>query len=179
MRMTKENTSDDSRKNRQTFLHELRQLILKFAIIAVILVIVLGYVFGLMRNRSLNMQPAFQDGDLIAFYRIANNYSAGDTVVVRYKDRNLSERVIAVAGDTVNITSDGLMVNGSYVQEPQVVGETKAFKEGVAFPLTVGSGEIFVLGDNREYAVDSRIFGCVAKDAVKGRIIGLFRRRNF
>ncbi|MCQ2564133.1 MAG: signal peptidase I [Mogibacterium sp.] len=177
--MTMENTPDDSTKNRQKFLHELRQLILKFVVIAVILVIVLGYVFGLTRNLSLNMQPAFQDGDLIVFYRIKHNYGAGDTVVIRYEGKNLTERVIAVAGDTVDITSSGLMVNGSYVQEPQVIGETTAYEEGVSFPLTVGSDEIFVLGDNRMYAVDSRIFGCVAKDAVKGRIIGLFRRRNF
>lgn len=158
---------------------ELLALLLKFAVCAVLLVILFGYVFGLTRNLSLNMQPAFQDGDLVLFYRIVQKYPSGEVVVIHYEDRTLLARVAAVAGDTVDITEDGLMINGSAVQEPGILGETTLFKEGVTFPLTVPPGKVFVLGDNREQATDSRIFGCIDTKAIDGRVIGLFRRRNF
>ena len=177
--MGREIAKKDARKPRNGIGFELLRLVLKLIIAVLIGLIVFGYVFGLTRNLSLNMQPAFQDGDLVVYYRLIQDYKSGDTVVVHYQGRDLTERIIAVAGDTVDITADGLCVNGSYVQEPQVLGDTVLFDEGVSFPLTVGAGEYFVLGDNRESAIDSRVFGCVSKKAVKGRVIGLFRRRNF
>ena len=160
-------------------IRELTALLLKCAVVAVLLVILLGYVFGLMRNLSLNMQPAFQDGDLVLYYRIVQSYAADEVVVIHHQDQAMLERVVAVAGDTVDITADGLMINGSVVQEPHASGETTQFTEGVTFPLTVPQGQVFVLGDNREHATDSRIFGCIDIADIDGRVMGLFRRRNF
>ena len=177
--MSKKGDKRDGPLPQRTIGFELFRLFLKLIIAALIVLILMGYVFGMTRNLSLNMQPAFQDGDLVVYYRLVTDYKAGDVVVVNYQGKDLTERVVAAAGDTVDITTDGLSVNGAYVQEPYIRGGTVLFEEGVTFPLTVGPGEIFVLGDNREKATDSRIFGCVAAKAVKGRVIGLFRRRNF
>ncbi|MBQ3692237.1 MAG: signal peptidase I, partial [Clostridia bacterium] len=154
-------------------------LMIKVSIFALGLIIVFGYIFGLSRNQSLNMQPAFQDGDLILYLRTYNSYSANDTVLILYDDKTMLERVIAVAGDTVDITEAGLMVNGGLVQESYAWGETTQFKDGVTFPLTVPEGKIFVLGDNREHATDSRVLGCIDERDVSGSVIGSFRRRNF
>jgi len=154
-------------------------LIIKLMIVAILVFILLNYVFGLTRNLSLNMQPAVQDGDLILYFRLVDVYDADDIVVVNYQDKAILSRVVAVAGDTVDITENGLMINGSYVQETKVMGETTQFENGVTFPLVVPAGKAFVLGDNREHATDSRIFGCVDLDDIYGRVVGLFRRRNF
>ena len=154
-------------------------LMIKITIFAFGLIIVFGYIFGLSRNQSLDMQPAFQDGDLILYLRTYNSYTANDTIVIRYEDKTMLERVIAVAGDTVDITEKGLVVNGGLVQESYAWGETTQFENGVTFPLTVPEGKIFVLGDNREHATDSRILGCIDENDVSGSVIGTFRRRNF
>lgn len=159
--------------------YEFSRLLLKLIVVGIILLILFGYIFGFMRNLNLNMQPAFQDGDLVFYYRIVESYKAGDAVVISYQNKKLTERIEAVAGDTVDITSEGLFINGSAVQERQAIGDTALFEEGVTFPLTVPDGEVFVLGDNRMSAVDSRIFGCISVDAVEGKVIGIFRRRNF
>jgi len=166
-------------KKDPTFLRGLIALLIKLAIMALLAIILFGYVFGLSRNLSLNMQPALQDGDLLLYYRIVKDYHAGDVVVLHHEGRDLTARVIAVSGDTIDITERGLLVNGAVVQEPQIPGETTQFEGGVTFPLTVGRGQIFVLGDNRPHATDSRILGCINEDDVSGRVIGVFRRRNF
>lgn len=168
----------EKKKQLRSLLNQILMLLLKLAVFAVMAVILFGYVFGLTRNSGLGMQPSFCDGDLVLFYRIAGTYSADEVVVVRYRGEKLLERVVAVAGDEVDITAYGLMINGAPIQEPDVWGETTQFEEGVSFPLRVPEGKVFVLADNREHATDSRVFGCVDTEDVYGRVIGLFRRRN-
>jgi len=171
--------SDNTRRSeRSLLLHRVGGLLLKLSIFAVSLLLVFGYLFGLLRYANQNMRPSFQDGDLILFFRLADRYYADEVVVVEYGGERLLERVIAVEGDEVNVTADGLSVNGSLVTEPRVLGETTLFEGGESFPVTVPQGKIFVLGDNREQSVDSRIFGCVDTNDVYGRVIGVFRRRN-
>ena len=87
--------------------------------------------------------------------------------------------MVAQGGDTVNIDSQGLIVNGAHQQEQGIVDETTQVADGVTFPLTVPEGSVFLLGDNRDEAVDSRIVGCVPAEQTLGKVIGLFRRRGF
>ena len=157
----------------------LLMFIIKLMIVALTVFVLFSYVFGVTRNQSLNMQPAVQDGDLIFYYRLVNDYAAGDVVIVHYEEKQIVSRIVAVAGDTVDITAGGLIINGAMVQEPRATGETTSFVDAVTFPLTVPEGEVFVLGDNRPNATDSRIFGCVKIADIDGRLVGLFRRRNF
>ena len=170
---------EQKKPGRTLFWSELLHLLIKLIIVAAITVLIFTFLFGLTRNQSLNMQPAVQDGDLLLYYRIVPQYQADQIVIVKHDGRTLPVRVVATAGDTVNITPDGLTVNGSVVVEPGVIGETTAFVGAVTFPLTVPTGQVFLLGDNRENAIDSRVFGCVDEDDIQGKVIGLFRRRNF
>lgn len=153
--------------------------VIKLMIVALTVFVLFSYIFGVTRNQSLNMQPAVQDGDLLFYYRLVNDYAADDVVIVHYEEKQIVSRIVAVAGDTVDIEAGGLIVNGALVQEAKVIGETTSFVDAVTFPLTVPEGEVFVLGDNRPNATDSRIFGCVRIADIDGRLVGLFRRRNF
>jgi len=173
------NNSTEKKKKKIPFYRRVLSLMIKIMIFAMGLIIVFGYVFGLSRNQSLNMQPSFQDGDLVLYLRTYNSYKANDTIVISYENKTMLERVIAVAGDTVDITESGLEVNGRLVQESYAWGETTQFENGVTFPLTVPEGKIFVLGDNREHATDSRVLGCIDEKDVSGSVVGTFRRRNF
>ena len=76
------------------------------------------------------------------------------------------------AGDTVNIQNGKLYVNGAEEKQEGTLGETLTEENNqVSYPLTVGDDQIFVLGDNREVSDDSRAFGVVDMDDVKGRIV--------
>ena len=87
-------------------------------------------------------------------------------------------RIIAGPGDRVDISENGLEINGYLQQEDDIYTDTMRFAEGIDFPVTVGQEEYFVLGDNRENARDSRIYGLVNQKEIKGTVISLLRRRG-
>ena len=88
-------------------------------------------------------------------------------------------RVAAQAGDVVAITPDAaLMVNGSTVLETDIYFATPAFAGGVTYPLTVAQDALFLLGDHRTAALDSRTFGTVPTAAVRGRVLAVLRRQG-
>ena len=154
-------------------------LLLKIAIFLILLLIMFLFVFGIYRCDDNMMAPAFKDGDLAVYYRLQNVYQSSDIVVVEKNREMQIRRIVAVSGDSVEITADGLKVNGYLQQESGIYMETLPYTEGISFPLTVGEDEYFVLGDNRTNAKDSRIYGTVSKEEIKGAVITLLRHRGF
>ena len=159
---------------------DLLALLIKLMVIAAALFLLERFVFGVCSVRGNDMAPSIRDRDLAVYYRLDHTYEVRDVVAVRNRDGTLSIlRVVATAGDRVDITSDGLRINGYYQQEDYAAGETLAFVGGAVYPITLADGEVFVLGDNREYAVDSRYYGPVRTDDLLGKIITTIRRRDF
>lgn len=168
------------RKQPKTSLaYDLVMLMLKVSVVVVAFVVLFTFVFGLYRVGDTYMEPVMQDGDLIMYYRLDKQCVAQEVVAVEYQGKVSAARVIATAGDKVNIDSEGLLVNGAYQQEHRITKETTQVADGVTFPLTVPEGCVFLLGDNRDQAVDSRIYGCIRTDDLNGKVIGQFRRRGF
>lgn len=157
---------------------EIRALILKLVFVLAAFFIVFTFIFGFHRNLSAGMQPSLRDGDLLFYYRLDRDYRANNIVLFEFQDELIASRVIAVPGDTVDITDDGLVINEHVVYEPEIYTKTHQFKGGPTFPLTVKEGTVFVLGDNREQAHDSRIIGLVSDRDIKGKVMGVIRRRN-
>jgi len=140
-------------------------------------VILFGVLFGVSRVEGNSMRHALQEADLALFFRWGN-YSTGDIVVMRMGDHHPVKRIVALPGDTVDISGSGrLLVNGQEQHEPYAVGQTHR-AGGTAFPLVLQDGAYFVLGDNREDSLDSRMFGPVAGEHIRGRIIMVIRTRE-
>ena len=64
------------------------------------------------------------------------------------------KRVVAIAGDTVELRKKALKVNEKIVNEPYAVYKNEGIKD--FGPVTVPDGSLFVLGDNRDQSRDSR-----------------------
>jgi len=159
-------------------LKDVLSLLIKIAVILAVVLLVFTFMFGLHRGADASMAPAVKDGDLVLFYRLDKTYAAGDVLLLTSQEQKQVRRVVATAGDTVDITEEGLLVNGALQQEPEIYEETQRYEGGAAFPLTVGEGQVFVLGDARENATDSRIYGAVNVKDTLGKVIAVLRRRN-
>jgi len=157
---------------------EIGYLLIKLLLVGGIISVLLLVIFGMTRNTDLGMSPAVKHGDLIFYFRLDKQYQATDLVALTYDGKVQIRRVIASAGDTVDISESGLIINGQLQTEAEVVGETLAYTEGIAFPLTLGIGEVFLLGDSRELAADSRLYGPVTEAETLGKVMVIMRRRN-
>jgi len=159
--------------------HDLGMLGLKIVVVVVITVILFTFVYGVHYNSEPGMNPAVKDGDLVLYYRLSKNYNARDLAIVKFQGETQVRRVIATGGDTVDITEQGLIINGALQLERDIYEETDCYVDGPDFPMTLGPNQVFVLGDSRENAVDSRLYGPVDKDDTFGNVITILRRRNW
>ncbi|MCD7748785.1 MAG: signal peptidase I, partial [Oscillospiraceae bacterium] len=116
-------------------------------------------------------------GDLLIANRLASDYEKDDVVIYTQDGETKVGRIVAVGGDVVTLDDGGsLIVNGT-VQSGDIVYLTYAL-DGLEYPYSVPEGSVFILGDYRTNAEDSRTFGPVAEENILGRVMTLLRRRG-
>lgn len=118
-----------------------------------------------------NMEPGLQPGDVVVLMK-TNDVKTGEICAFYFNNKLLLRRIIAREGDTVEIDEQGFVkVNGEFLEEEGYISEHALGQCDIEFPFRVPTGQIFVLGDNRDYALDSRAtnFGCIAQDEIYGK----------
>jgi signal peptidase I len=165
-------------KGQPSVWRELLSLFIKLAAICAAFALAFTFLYGLHRNLDPDMTPAVKDGDLVLFYRPDKDYAAGELLVLSFRGQKQVRRVVAAAGDTVDITESGFTVNGALQQELNIYEDTQRYEDGTELPVTLAEGEVFVLGDSRENATDSRVYGPVKVKDTLGTVIAVIRRRN-
>ncbi len=182
-------TSDEMRELAVTANKKVKRYQLFLIRVFVILLIIWALFFivlGITHMPSNDMHPRIDGGDMLLFYRLDKTLKAQDVVIIEKKtplsgnNKNLYvSRVIAVEGDTVDIDENGqVIVNERTMIEPDIFYATRAYEGYQEFPVTLGAGECFVLADARNEGTDSRFFGPVKVDEIKGTVITVVRRNN-
>ena len=150
------------------------------SLISALLICVLVFVFVLriMDVHGTSMFPTLNNGDKVLVSDLFYEPSRGDIVVFKkdsYDDNKaLVKRVIAVAGDVVNIDFERgvVYVNGEPLEEDYIDVTTNTKIDFIG-PQTVPDNCLFVMGDNRNASTDSRDkrIGMVDKRLVIGKVL--------
>jgi signal peptidase I len=128
--------------------------------------------------QGTSMLPLLEDGERIIVNKFLYRFhpiERGDVVVFWYpRDPAVSfiKRVVGLPGDTVEIRSGQLIVNGQSVREEYLAPR---FRDEDSFPpAVVHKGYYFVLGDHRNSSNDSRSWGEVPERYIYGRAVYRF-----
>ena len=161
----------------------IRSFVKKLFLIILVLWLLFTFIFGFFVVYNDDMFPKMVPSDLLIYYRLDKEFYVGDVVVVDKNDANYTLRIVASGGDEVDISDEGqLIVNGSYQAETNIFYPTGEYDEtavDIKFPMKLKENQIFALGDMRRGAKDSRYFGPVEKNEIKGKVFALYRRSNF
>ncbi|MBR3035824.1 MAG: signal peptidase I [Lachnospiraceae bacterium] len=171
---------DNAEKNVKGY----QYFILRLGVFLLLMWLLFFVFIGITHMPSTDMYPRVDAGDFVLFYRLDKDVRAQDIIVIEKEVPGMKgkqvfiSRVVAVAGDTVEIDEERLIINGNTVVETNIFYPTLRYEGYTEYPLTLKEGECFVLGDARNNATDSRFFGPVLQDEIGGTVITIVRRNN-
>ena len=163
------------------WLRSLLSLVIMVAVVALITIGLRMFVFVPYEIPSGSMEDTIMPGDMVFSEKISyymRQPEAGDIVTFADPEvagRTLIKRVIATQGQTVELIDGKVYVDGVARDEPYTSGRESyplsrtAGDADIAYPYTVPSGHVWVMGDNRTASQDSRYFGAVPVSSITGR----------
>jgi len=167
--------------------------------LALIVLAQAGLFVRVVRFPSGSMEPTIHSNDSIVVFRrwVMGPLNRGDVVMftMPFANELSAKRIVGVAGDRIRLRGGQLVLNGRHIVESyvqHVAGYSDPYRddfpaaqatEAVPYPqavnrlrqyvrndeLVVPPGYLFVLGDNRDFSLDSRYLGLVPEDSVVGR----------
>lgn len=142
-------------------------------VLAVVIFLLLQLVVRNFRIQGNSMQPTLETGQFVLVERVSYRFSApkrGDIVIFEYPrapQEDFVKRIIGLPGETVDIASGQVYINGTPLVEPYVHGQPTLTYRPIH--LTLGPDEYFVMGDNRAGSSDSRTWGPLPRRNIVGR----------
>ena len=173
--------------------HVIREYAESIVIAVVMALIIKAFVIQAFKIPSGSMIPTLKIGDHILVNKFIygtklpftdriiiplRRPNRGDIIVFKFPDdekKDFIKRVIGLPGDLVEIKGKKVYINGSPIDDSYAVhSDPMLYPSGIQprdnfGPLTVPQDSYFVMGDNRDFSLDSRYWGFVKLNKIKGK----------
>ena len=164
-------------KYRKRYRNVLRSTIYTLITVSAIAVLVATLLLPVLQVYGSSMAPTLTDRDIVVTVK-SSEFKSGDVVAFYYNNKILVKRVIAQAGEWVDITPEGDVYVGKTKESMELLDEPYLMEKAlgdcnIELPYQVPESRVFVMGDHRSISVDSRntAVGCVAEEQLVGKLI--------
>ena len=154
---------------------ELRSWTRDLAVALGLALVIIVFLYQPVKVEGTSMAPLLTDQERIFINKFGYRFEPierGDVVVFWYpldRSKSFIKRVIGLPGDTIEIQSGRLFVNGKELQEPYVPA---SYLDGSSLlPRVLPPNNYFVMGDHRDSSNDSRMFGPVPRQYIYGKAV--------
>jgi signal peptidase I len=159
----------------RAILREIVETIALFALVFTVARVAIG-------NYSIlgqSMEPTYHQEQRLLVDKVTSRLfglNRGDIVIVHspVQDIELIKRLIGKPGDTIELRDNRVFVNGEALNEPYLPPDANSGPTRDTSKWTLGEDEYFILGDNRSFSQDSRVFGPVRLENIIGRGLLLY-----
>ncbi len=168
--------SKHSKQKQSFFKGEVFKRTLKIVLIIIVtaslLLNLFTFIMPVVKYYGNSMSPTLEDGQILIVNKMAK-IKSGDIIAFYYNNKVIVRRVVATGNNQLSIDVFGtVLVNGKELDEPYIENKTLG-QSNVDFPYNVPTNSYFVLGDNRDIAMDSRLseIGVVTEDRLLGKVV--------
>jgi len=158
-------------RDKRDYWYVLRSTLCTLLTVAAIAILLATLLLPVLQIYGTSMSPTLVDGEIVISLKSAE-FQRQDIVAFYYNNKILVKRVIANAGEWVDVDKDGnVTIDGVPLNEPYLIDKALGDSD-ITYPYQVPDGKIFVMGDHRSISVDSRssLVGCVAQEQIVGRL---------
>jgi len=151
----------------------------RIVVLIVTCFVVFKFILLPIRVDGISMLPAYKDKSVHFINRLAylrHEARRGDVVGIRVGGTNVlyrvpsmiyMKRIVGLPGETLAYASGHLLINGAALDEPYVIAPC----DWNSAPITVGSNQYFVVGDNRSMPQAYHSHGKVEKEQIVGKVL--------
>ena len=138
--------------------------LMPYIIIIIVVILVRTFIATPVRVNGSSMYPTLKGNEIMLLNKLGH-INRFDIVVLKIDGRedNLIKRIIGLPGETVEIKDNEIYINDKKIEDKYGYGVTYNIDK-----VTLKEDEYFILGDNRKISLDSRVFGTIHKDEIKG-----------
>lgn len=145
--------------------------VIETMVLVAIAFLVINALIGRFRIEQVSMEPNLYEGEYVIVDKVSYAFrqpARGEIVVLKNPNPNLPDlikRVIGLPGETIEVRSDAVYIDGQPLIEPYA--QQPMGREQAAF--TLQTDQYFVMGDHRNNSSDSREFGARPLNDIVGR----------
>ncbi len=147
--------------------------IIPYIIVVIIVVLIRTFLVTPAIVDGKSMEPTLNNNNIVLLNKInykINDIRRFDVVVVNLDGEKLIKRVIALPGEYIEYKDNNLFIDGFLVDENFKHKKTSDFKLEKIGYLKIPGDKYFVVGDNRDNSVDSRMIGLIDKKDILGSV---------